>query len=158
MKFNGRLLLLFVMIIAVMVSASVLTFEVTKDSRAMQSAFDNLGEDSFSWVDTIIMQDDMVVYSNVKGEIYNPLELEIAESNQQMQFSWKSANLEGDYTKTADGYLFEGKLRDSKLAIGKENLDVSVVISLDAKQNMIKSITLSYSDRGFDITIQGYRE
>ena len=58
MKFNGRLFLFFVLVVAILVATSALTFEVTKDSRTTQSAFDNLDQDSFARIDTVVKQDE----------------------------------------------------------------------------------------------------
>ena len=67
----------FVLVIAILVATSALTFEVTKDWRTTQSAFDNLEKGSFARIDTVVMQDEQVVYSEIDGVIYNPLDLSV---------------------------------------------------------------------------------
>ena len=157
MKFNGRLLLFFVLVIAILVASSALTFEVTKGSRATQSAFDNLDKDSFARIDTVVMQDKQVVYSEIDGVISNPLDLDVTANNDAFALNWKTSNLDGEYVKTSNGYRFEGVIRDSKLALGKEGLDVKVIVDVNAEENVVEKIQLSYTDNGFEIKIEAWR-
>lgn len=157
MKFNGRLLLFFVLVIAILVASSALTFEVTKDSRTTQSAFDNLDKDSFARIDTVVMQDEQIVYSEIDGVISNPLDLDVTDNNDAFALNWKTSNLDGEYVKTSNGYRFEGVIRDSKLALGKEGLDVKVVVDVNAEENVVEKIQLSYIDNGFLVIITALR-
>lgn len=157
MKFNGRLLLFFVLVIAILVASSALTFEVTKDSRTTQSAFDNLDKDSFARIDTVVMQDEQIVYSEIDGVISNPLDLDVTDNNDAFVLNWKTSNLDGEYVKTSNGYCFEGVIRDSYLALGKEGLDVKVVVDVNAEENVVEKIQLSYIDNGFLVIITALR-
>lgn len=157
MKFNGRLLLFFVLVIAILVASSALTFEVTKDSRTTQSAFDNLDKDSFARIDTVVMQDEQIVYSEIDGVISNPLDLDVTDNNDAFALNWKTSNLDGEYVKTSNGYRFEGVIRDSKLALCKEGLDVKVVVDVNAEENVVEKIQLSYIDNGFLVIITALR-
>lgn len=157
MKFNGRLLLFFVLVIAILVATSALTFEVTKDWRTTQSAFDNLEKGSFARIDTVVMQDEQVVYSEIDGVIYNPLDLSVTAKNDDFALNWKTSNLDGKYVKTNYGYSFEGVIRDSYLAIGKEGLDVKVILEVNADDNAVDKIVLSYTDNGFLVIITALR-
>lgn len=157
MKFNGRLLLFFVLVIAILVASSALTFEVTKDSRTTQSAFDNLDKDSFARIDTVVMQDEQIVYSEIDGVISNPLDLDVTDNNDAFALNWKTSNLDGEYVKTSNGYRFEGVIRDSYLALGKEGLDVKVVVDVNAEENVVEKIQLSYIDNGFLVIITALR-
>lgn len=157
MKFNGRLLLFFVLVIAILVASSALTFEVTKGSRTTQSAFDNLDKDSFARIDTVVMQDEEVVYSEIDGVIYNPLDLTVTANNDDFALNWKTSNFDGKYVKTDYGYRFEGVIRDSYLALGKEGLDVKVKLEVNADYNVVNEIVLSYIDNGFVVIISAYR-
>lgn len=157
MKFNGRLLLFFVLVIAILVASSALTFEVTKGSRTTQSAFDNLDKDSFARIDTVVMQDEQIVYSEIDGVISNPLYLDVTANNDAFALNWKTSNLDGEYVKTSNGYRFEGVIRDSKLALGKEGLDVKVVVDVNAEENVVEKIQLSYTDNGFLVIITALR-
>ena len=157
MKFNGRLLLFFVLVIAIIVATSALTFEVTKDTRTTQSALDNLEKGSFVRIDTCVFQDGELVYGEVDGVIYNPLDLDVTANNDTFALNWKTSNLDGEYVKTDKGYRFEGVIRDSKLALGKEGLDVKVVVDVNAEENVVEKIQLSYTDNGFEIKIEAWR-
>lgn len=157
MKFNGRLLLFFVLVIAILVATSALTFEVTKDSRTTQSAFDSLDKGSFAMIDTMVMQDEQVVYSEIDGVIYNPLDLTVTANNDDFALNWKTSNLDGKYVKTDCGYRFEGVIRDSYLAIGKEGLEVKVKLEVNADYNAVDKIVLSYTDNGFLVIITALR-
>lgn len=157
MKFNGRLLLFFVLVIAILVASSALTFEVTKGSRTTQSAFDNLDKDSFARIDTVVMQDEQIVYSEIDGVISNPLDLDVTANNDDFALNWKTSNFDGKYVKTDYGYRFEGVIRDSYLALGKEGLDVKVKLEVNADYNVVNEIVLSYIDNGFVVIISAYR-
>lgn len=157
MKFNGRLFLFFVLVVAILVATSALTFEVTKDSRTTQSAFDNLDQDSFARIDTVVKQDEQIVYSEIDGVIYNPLDLTVTTNNDNFALNWKTSNLDGKYVKTDKGYRFEGVIRDSRLALGKEGLDVKVVVDVNADDNTVDKIELSYTDNGFLVIISAVR-
>lgn len=157
MKFNGRLLLFFVLVIAIIVATSALTFEVTKDTRTTQSALDNLEKGSFVRIDTVVMQDEQIVYSEIDGVISNPLDLDVTANNDAFALNWKTSNLDGEYVKTSNGYRFEGVIRDSKLALGKEGLDVKVVVDVNAEENVVEKIQLSYTDNGFLVIVTALR-
>ena len=157
MKFNGRLCLFFVLVIAILVATSALTFEVTKDTRTTQSAFDNLDKGSFAMIDTVVMQDEQVVYSEIDGVIYNPLDLDVTAKNDDFALNWKTSNFDGEYVKTDCGYRFEGVIRDSYLAIGKEGLEVKVKLEVNADYNAVDEIVLSYTDNGFLVIITALR-
>ncbi|MGN0797796.1 MAG: hypothetical protein ACI4M5_06255 [Christensenellales bacterium] len=157
MKFNGRLLLFFLLVIAILVATSALTFEVTKDWRTTQSALDNLEQGSFVRIDTIVMQDKQVVYSEIDGVIYNPLDLDVTARQDDLALNWKTSNLDGEYIKTDKGYRFEGVIRDSQLALGKEGLNVKVIVDVNAEDNAVEKIQLSYTDNGFEIKIEAWR-
>ena len=157
MKFNGRLLLFFALVIAILVATSALTFEVTKDWRTTQSALDNLEKGSFVRIDTVVMQDKQVVYSEIDGVIYNPLDLDVTARQDDLALNWKTSNLDGEYVKTDKGYRFEGVIRDSQLALGKEGLNVKVIVDVNAEDNAVEKIQLSYTDNGFEIKIEAWR-
>lgn len=157
MKFNGRLCLFFVLVIAILVATSALTFEVTKDTRTTQSALDNLEKGSFVRIDTCVFQDGELVYSEIDGVISNPLDLDVTANNDAFALNWKTSNLDGEYVKTSNGYRFEGVIRDSKLALGKEGLDVKVVVDVNAEENVVEKIQLSYTDNGFLVIVTALR-
>ncbi|MGN0789211.1 MAG: hypothetical protein ACI4MY_04670 [Christensenellales bacterium] len=157
MKFNGRLLLFFVLVVAILVATAALTFEVSKDTRTTQSALDNLEKGSFVRIDTCVFQDDELVYGEVDGVIYNPLDLDVTANDDAFALNWKTSNLDGKYVKTDYGYRFEGVIRDSYLALGKEGLDVKVTIDVNADYNAVKKIVLSYTDNGFLVIITALR-
>ena len=97
------------------------------------------------------------MYSEINGVIYNPLDLTVTTNNDNFALNWKTSNLDGKYVKTDKGYRFEGVIRDSRLALGKEGLDVKVVVDVNADDNTVDKIELSYTDNGFLVIISAVR-
>lgn len=158
MKFNWKLLTCILVLVVVLTVGAGLAFGLTADSRRIGDILNNMKDNDFDWIDTVVKQDDLVVYSSIKGEITNPMELDIDYQQSVSQFNWDVTFDIMHIQKTDITYFYEVKIKDSKYFCGNYINDIKVNIQINRANKKVDKLVILYQDRGFDISITAYKE
>ncbi len=158
MKTNWKLLTCIITLVVVITTCAGLAFGLTADKRMIGELLDNMQSSQFDYVDLVVEQDNLVVYSSIKGKITNIMGLEIDNNMDISKLNWNKRNLKGDVQKTDNAYFYNSIVKDSKSFCGEYIQDMAVKVQVNRTNKKIEKVVITYADRGFDITITAYKD
>ena len=156
MKSNKKLVILIIFLVTILMLLSGLTLFLSQDETGtVKKAFENLDAHSFNSMDIEIKEGEYVVFSDIKGAIKNPLELDYSKKDyQDINLDYKAIKgrkiLEGNVVKV------DGTVEDSVAMLGREVENLQVKYNVDKEKLKVTYVKLSYVENGYDVSIVLY--